>query len=130
MELKQAMAVAIDVLDAVYDKSGNDPIGFCGHSDQELCDALDTIQAIWNKDTLLDEVAKAKDEGASRAQLPLTLNTAYLVVGTYDDGQRWADSYLAADPAGAEELALEQYPSVTIAGVIALNDQGNMEVVR
>lgn len=53
----------------------------------------------------------------------------YLVIGLYDDGQRWAESYEAESPAVAEALAEEDYPEITIAGVVALV-AGKMEVVR
>lgn len=46
----------------------------------------------------------------------------YLVIGIYDDGQRFAESYSADDPDRAEELALEAHPGLTVAGVLLGTD--------
>lgn len=43
----------------------------------------------------------------------------YLVVAVYyDDDTRFADSYWATDPQGAEQLALAEHPGLVIAGVL------------
>lgn len=60
----------------------------------------------------------------------------YLVVGLWEDGDgglsgnRWADSFDAETPQEAEQMAREMYgEGLCIAGVITLNNQGEMEVV-
>ncbi len=60
--------------------------------------------------------------------VPDTELHTYLVVGVYNDGTRWADSYEAVDTDKAEEMAKEAYPEVEIAGVVELQD-GKMVVV-
>lgn len=48
----------------------------------------------------------------------------FLVVGIYEeDNQRFAESYAAADPAEAEELALAMHPGLIIAGVIDMRGE-------
>lgn len=42
----------------------------------------------------------------------------YLVVGTYESGERWGDSFKAYTPAGAEAKARLVNPEVRIAAVI------------
>ena len=52
----------------------------------------------------------------------------YLVIGYYDCGERWADSYEADTPQDAENMAAEEYPGVNIAGVVAIID-GKLVIV-
>lgn len=46
---------------------------------------------------------------------------AYTVIGIHDEGRgdRFAESYLAFDPADAEQQALDSHPELLIAGVAA-----------
>lgn len=56
----------------------------------------------------------------------------HLVIGYYpEDGQRCADSYDTETPEEAERLFKRNYGAgdVRVAGVVALNDKGEMEVV-
>lgn len=51
-----------------------------------------------------------------------TPRTEFLCVGTYDDGDRFAESVEAFDASEAEVIAQANWPSVTWAGFVALRD--------
>lgn len=58
----------------------------------------------------------------AEANTPGAALSEFLCIGTYDDGQRFAETVQAADAEAAEAIAHLNWPSVNWAGFIALRD--------
>lgn len=72
--------------------------------------------------SLPPDPADSADAAPAAPQTPATPRTEFLCVGTYDDGDRFAESVEAFDASEAEVIAQANWPSVTWAGFVALRN--------
>lgn len=89
----------------------------------EIIEAL----SIGDASTLPPYIEEAGDDDADAGQVEAAPGSIaplveYLCIGTYTDGQRFADSVKAYDAPGAEATAGEKWPDVTWAAFVALRD--------